>query len=68
MNIGFDEALKFLKRKYKVTRSQWNNNMFLELRTDDRGNREIFSASEKSNGIRHTFDQNEIMAHDWRVL
>lgn len=69
-NIGFDKALHFLKRKHRVTREQWKNNMALEIRTDARGNQEIFSVKPGSNNqsIRHSFDQSEILAHDWMVL
>lgn len=69
-NLTFDEALKRLKRKHMIARAQWNGNFFLELRSDAKGNKEIFSSSGKegSTGIRHTFDQNEILASDWLVL
>lgn len=67
-DINFSEALDKLKRGFKVKRSQWPD-MHLEIRNDERGNKEIFNASSKSSqGIRHTFDQNEILASDWMVL
>lgn len=72
-NVGFDKALHFLKRKHRVTRAQWKNNMALEIRTNAKGEQEVFNITpwpdgKSSAGIRHTFDQNEILANDWVVL
>lgn len=68
-DISFSEALDKLKKGFKVKRSQWPD-MYLEIRSDDKGDKEIFNASGigRNNGIRHTFDQSEILANDWMVL
>ena len=68
-DISFSEALDKLKRGFKVKRALWNG-FCLELIEDSKGDKHIYSHSieGRNQGIRHTFDQSEILSNDWMVL
>ncbi len=67
-DISFSEALHKLKRGFRVKRNKWPD-LYLEIRKDDRGDKEIVEKSSRSSqSVRHSFDQTELLANDWMVL
>ena len=70
-NLSFDAALTLLKRKHKIKRECWNG-FCLHLVVNIKGDKTIYSKSinvnSASDGVKHSFDQTEILANDWMTV
>ncbi len=68
-DISFSVALDKLKRGFRVKRASWSG-FCLVIKEDVKGDKYIYSNAIDGNaeGMRHTFDQQELLASDWMVL